>query len=90
MSASATVRTRAQQRVLPFRGTVDEAAPHSTFAVSVGDGSNLAEDQITVLPSPAPVFSLPASQVVKVGEPINFQVSPEDPAGASYQQPGTL
>jgi uncharacterized protein (TIGR03437 family) len=79
------VQARAQQRLLTFHGSVDRAAPESSFSVSVGDDSNLIEDQITVLPSLTPVLSLPGTQIVKVGQPISFQVSAQDPTGLPIQ-----
>ena len=81
----ANIQARAHQRLLTFRGIVDKAAPQSTFNVSVGEDSDLVEDQITVLPSGAPVLSLPQTQLVKTGESISFQVSAQDPSGLPVQ-----
>ncbi|MBL0160909.1 MAG: DUF4082 domain-containing protein [Bryobacterales bacterium] len=95
----ATVRARAQQRHLTFHGSVDEAAAQSTFAVAAGEGSNLVEDEITILASPSPALSVPQSHSVKVGQDVGFHVSARDssglpilvstsqlPAGAFYDQ----
>lgn len=79
------VQARAQQRLLTFRGVVDKAAPQSTFTVTAGDGNALEEEQITILPSAAPVLSLPQTQIVKAGEPISFRVSAQDPSGLTAQ-----
>ncbi len=79
------VQARAQQRVLTFHGSIDKATPPSTIAVTVGDESDLTEDQIDVLPSPSPVLSLPGTQIVKVGQPVSFQTSAQDPDGLPVQ-----
>jgi len=81
----ATVLARNQQQFLTFHGSVDKAASQSTFTVTAGDDSNLVEDQITVLPALAPVFSLPETQTVKSGQPIAFQVAARDPSGFPVQ-----
>jgi uncharacterized protein (TIGR03437 family) len=81
----AAISARAGQSSIQFRGTVDVAAPQSVISIFAGDpGGNSgegAETQLAVLASPAPVFSLPTTLLVKPGEPISFRVSAQDPAG---------
>ena len=80
----ATVQARTQQRSITFHGSIDKTTPASTFVVAVGDGGNLAEDQIPVLPSfRPPVLNLPGTQIVKVGQSVSFRASAEDPSGLS-------
>jgi len=81
----ATISARAAQSSIQFLGTVDSAAPQSLIRISIGnpggDPAGQAETQIAVLASPAPVFSLPTTLLVKSGDPISFRVSAQDPAG---------
>jgi uncharacterized protein (TIGR03437 family) len=77
----AAISARAGQSSIQFLGTADSAAHQAVINISAGEPADQAETQLTVLASPAPVFSLPTTLLVKSGEPISFRVSAQDPAG---------
>ena len=81
----ATLTARSGRTSLKFHGAIDAAATQSVITLTAGDEDDAAETQIAVLASSAPVFSLPTTLLVKAGEPVNFRVSAQDPAGLAVQ-----
>ena len=77
----ATIDARADQSSMKFRGTVDAATPQSIISIATRNAGDEAEDRIEVLASRAPVLSLPTTVLVKSGEPLDFRVAAQDPAG---------
>ncbi|HEU0119622.1 MAG TPA: DUF4082 domain-containing protein, partial [Bryobacteraceae bacterium] len=61
-----------------FHGSVDLAARNLLVTISVGEGGAVAEDQIEILPSGAPVLSIPQVLYVRTGEPAGFVVAVAD------------
>ena len=77
-----TISARADQRSIKFSGTVDRAAAQSSISILIGNpGERGTETQLAVLPSTAPVLSLPTTLLVKSGQPLSFRVSALDPSG---------
>ncbi|MCL4794283.1 MAG: DUF4082 domain-containing protein [Bryobacteraceae bacterium] len=76
----AWVLARANQRVVTFRGTVDEGTAYSTVRIIAGNGDHPAYAQVSIAPHFDPALSLPGRQLVRPGEPLRFTVAPRSAA----------
>jgi len=84
-----TIRARAGQRTIAFRGTVLETAFPSELNILAGNEEDQSEDSISVLSPPAPTLSLPDTASARIGHTVSFTVSANDPWGLPVQLTGS-
>jgi uncharacterized protein (TIGR03437 family) len=85
----ASVAFRAGQDRIAFYGSVDPAATRTRITIQSGSGGDKAFDEIEVIPSDAPVLSVPQNIEVRPGDRVSFQVTAADRSGLPVQLSAT-
>lgn len=66
------VTARSGQDRITFHGSIDHSAAQSAVVITVGEGQDQVQDQISVVSGYAPVFSLPPTMYASPGELVAF------------------
>ncbi len=81
----ATVTSRANQSRVTFQAFAERLARQSSVTVTAVAGGATVQNTVVVVPSAAPVLSVPSKQVSRIGRPVSFAVGGTDPSSLPFQ-----
>src|SRR5262249_53333034 len=82
INVHAVIATRPGQRSARFQVSAGALSPRQTASITVQDGTFSLSQAIGVLPSAAPVLTLPKRRSARFGQTVEFTVAAADPAGS--------
>jgi uncharacterized protein (TIGR03437 family) len=75
------IAARPGQRSVRFQASADALSPRQTASITVHDGTFSLSQALDVLPSSAPVLTLPGRRFARFGQAVEFTVAAADPSG---------
>jgi uncharacterized protein (TIGR03437 family) len=75
------IAARPGQRLVRFQASAGALSPRQTASITVHDGTFSLSQAIDVLPSSAPVLTLPGHRFARFGQAVEFTVAAADPSG---------
>jgi len=83
LRAPATIALRPGEASLRFQVFAEALSPKQTSSITVQHGDVSLSQAIDILPSPAPVLSIPRRRTAVFGQAVEFTVAAADPEGLS-------
>jgi uncharacterized protein (TIGR03437 family) len=75
------IAVRPGQRSVRFQASAGALSPRQTASITVHDGTFSLSQALDVLPSSAPVLTLPGRRFARFGQAVEFTVAAADPSG---------
>jgi uncharacterized protein (TIGR03437 family) len=76
------IANRPGQRLVRFQVSAGALSSRQTTSITVHDEISSLTQAIDILPSSAPVLTLPGRRSARIGEPVEFTVAATDPSGS--------
>ena len=75
------IASRPGQGVVRFQVSAGALSSRQTASITVQDGTSSLTQALEVLPSPAPVLTLPGRRFATIGQAVEYTVTASDPSG---------